>query len=203
MLLLRLVLVTLVAYLIGSIPTGVLLARAFDWPDPRQNGSGHTGALNTFRSTGWKAAALVLILDMAKGLAAALVARPIAGSEWALPLAGMAATAGHAWPLWLAFNGGMGLATGAGAVAAANPLIVLLALALLGVARAFINHTPRAVVASMLVLPPVLLALEVRPPVFWLATGTALVIALRHLSDWDREYGDSQTVQPSGDVIPD
>lgn len=200
MLMLRLALATLVAYLIGSIPVGVLLARAFGWPDPRANGSGHTGALNTFRGAGWKGAALVLILDIAKGLAAALVARPIAGSEWALPLAGMAVTAGHAWPLWLAFRGGMGLATGAGAVAAANPLIVVLALAMLGVARAFINHTPRAVVASMLALPPVLLALQVAPTLFWLATGTALVIALRHLSDWDRVYGDPQAAQPIDDV---
>lgn len=186
MLILRLALAALAAYLLGSIPTGVLIARLFGWTDPRQHGSGHTGALNTLRGAGLAGGVLVLLLDGAKGAGAVLLAGLIAPTPWAVPLAGMAATAGHVWPLWLNFEGGMGLATGFGAIAVYYPLAVLIGPALFGLARAFLtSNRPRAVVVAALALPPVLFALGLSPPIFWLGTGIALVIALRHLAEWD------------------
>lgn len=190
MLLLRLALAALAAYLLGSIPTGVLIARLFGWPDPRRHGSGHTGALNTLRGAGLPGGALVLLLDAAKGAGAVLLAGLIAPTPWAVPLAGMAATAGHIWPVWLDFEGGMGLATGTGAIAVYYPLAVLIGLALFGLARAFLaRHRPRAVAVAALTLPPVLFALGLSPPVFWLGTGIALIVALRHLSEWNAGGG--------------
>lgn len=188
--LLRFALAVAAAYLAGSIPTGVLLARIFGWPDPRANGSGHTGALNTSRGSNLAGGALVLLLDVAKGLAAVWLAGLLSPNPWAIPLAGMAAIAGHIWPVWLGFSGGMGLATGLGATVLAYPAIAFIGPALFALARAFlVDRTPRAVVIAALALPPVLFALRADPVDFWLLAGGALLIALRHLSDWERAYG--------------
>lgn len=188
MLILRLLAVVIVGYLIGSIPNGVLMARLFGWRDPRRHGSGHTGGLNSARSGGLAAGVLVMLLDIVKGLLAVWVARHILPDPVSIPLAGIAAVAGHNWPIFLGFRGGMGLATGAGALGGQYLPAVLIGLALLGLVRLIIRHTPRAVIVTMLCLPPILWLLPIEPPVFWLGTGLALLIALRHLSDWNRVY---------------
>lgn len=188
MLIFRLLAAAIAGYLIGSIPNGVLLARVFGWPDPRGHGSGHTGGLNTARGGGLAAGVLVLILDILKGVLAVWVAQRILPDPVSIPLAGMAAVAGHNWPIWLGFRGGMGLGTGAGALGSLYLPAVLIGLALVGMARLIIRHTPRAVIVAMLCLPPILWLLPIEPPVFWLGTGLALLIALRHLSDWNRVY---------------
>jgi glycerol-3-phosphate acyltransferase PlsY len=96
---------------------------------------------------------------------------------------------GHNWPVWYRFQGGMGLATGMGAVGSLYPLAVLVAAGLLGLLRfTVIRHTPRATVAASLCLPVVLYFLQTRAEVFWLGTGISLLVALRHLSDWNRAY---------------
>lgn len=186
---LSLALAGLIGYLVGSIPTGVLLAGLFGWPDPRRHGSGHTGALNVSREAGGRAGALVLLLDALKGLAAVWLAGLISPSPWVVVPAGLGAVAGHCWPLWLGFRGGMGLATGLGAVIRLAPLAALIAALLLAVLRLLvIRHTPRAaVVASVLVVPAAAL-LPLPQAAFWLSAGVAALIALRHLSDWDRVY---------------
>src|SRR5512143_139942 len=111
------ILVAAIAYLLGSIPMGVLLARLFGWDDPRTHGSQHTGAMNVSRRAGKAALVIVLLADFLKGVAAVLIAPLVWGSPAAVPLAGVAAVTGHCWPVWLGFKGGMGLATGMGAVA--------------------------------------------------------------------------------------
>ena len=102
-------------YLIGSIPFGVLVARLFGLGDLRHVGSGNIGATNVLRTGNKAAAALTLILDMAKGLVAAL-----SGLWWAGDLAGQAAGAGavlgHCLPIWLGFRGGKGVATFLGVI---------------------------------------------------------------------------------------
>lgn len=182
-------LAAVVGYLVGSIPTGVLLARLFGWPDPRNHGSGHTGALNVSRGAGKGALVIVMVADMLKGLAAVLPAGILSSNPWAITLAGIAAVAGHAWPVWLRFRGGMGLATGFGAVLSRSwPASLIGLVALIGIRLLIIHHTPRASIAAMLTVPPTLWLLGAPPPTFWLGTGCALLIALRHTSDWNRQY---------------
>ena len=103
----------LVAYLIGSIPFGLLLAMAAGKGDIRQIGSGNIGATNVLRTGNKGLAAATLLLDLAKGFAAVLIARQF----WpdAVGLAAVAAIAGHCFPVWLGFRGGKGVATFAGA----------------------------------------------------------------------------------------
>ena len=102
----------LVAYLIGSVPFGLLLAMAAGKGDIRQIGSGNIGATNVLRTCSKGLAAATLLLDLAKGFAAVLIARQF----WpdAVGLAAVAAIAGHCFPVWLGFRGGKGVATFAG-----------------------------------------------------------------------------------------
>jgi acyl phosphate:glycerol-3-phosphate acyltransferase len=113
----------LIGYLLGSIPFGLLIGRAFAGADIRQVGSGKTGMTNVMRAAGKKAAAVSLILDMGKSALAVLSAAiifttPLAESfkvtssmETAMVLAGLAAITGHTWSVFLKFKGGRGVAT--------------------------------------------------------------------------------------------
>ncbi len=105
-----LALVAALAYLLGSIPFGLVITRALGLGDLRKIGSGNIGATNVLR-TGNKGAALAtLLLDAGKGGIAVLIARAIVGED-AAQLAGLAAFLGHLFPLWLGFKGGKGVAT--------------------------------------------------------------------------------------------
>ncbi len=106
--------IIIVAYLIGSIPFALLLARRWGAADLRRVGSGNLGAANVMRASGVTAGVLVAALDMAKGAASVwLAARVSAGA--ALPAAaGLAAIVGHIYPVWLRFRGGKGVATACG-----------------------------------------------------------------------------------------
>ncbi|SEP80109.1 glycerol-3-phosphate 1-O-acyltransferase PlsY [Thalassovita taeanensis] len=97
-------------YLLGSIPFGMLLAKAMGLGNLRSIGSGNIGATNVLRTGNKKAAALTLLLDGGKGAAAVLLARAFA-SEDAAQLAGLMAFLGHCFPVWLGFKGGKGVAT--------------------------------------------------------------------------------------------
>ena len=102
----------LAAYLVGSIPFGLLLAMAAGKGDIRQIGSGNIGATNVLRTGAKGLAAATLLLDLAKGFAAIALARYM----WpeAVGLAAVAAILGHCFPVWLGFRGGKGVATFAG-----------------------------------------------------------------------------------------
>jgi glycerol-3-phosphate acyltransferase PlsY len=108
---LTLTLVAVLAYLLGSVPFGIVITRALGLGDLRHIGSGNIGATNVLR-TGNKGAALAtLVLDAAKGGIAVLIARAVVGSADAVQLAGFAAFIGHLFPVWLGFRGGKGVAT--------------------------------------------------------------------------------------------
>ncbi|AMU96229.1 glycerol-3-phosphate acyltransferase [Sphingopyxis terrae subsp. terrae NBRC 15098] len=128
-------LLTAAGYLLGSIPFGVLLTRAFGAGDLRQIGSGNIGATNVLRTGRKELAAATLILDGAKGAVAVLLARhfvPQLGDHAAM-IAGAAAMIGHCYPVWLKFRGGKGVATLLGlALALAWPVGLVFAAMWLG-----------------------------------------------------------------------
>lgn len=105
-----LALVAVLAYLLGSVPFGVLVTRAMGLGDLRAIGSGNIGATNVLRTGNKLAAALTLVLDAAKGAVAVLVARFALGED-AAQLAALAAFLGHIFPVYLRFKGGKGVAT--------------------------------------------------------------------------------------------
>ena len=112
----------LLGYAFGSIPFGLLLAKAGGMGDIRKIGSGNIGATNVLRTGSKKLAAATLLLDLAKGLAPVLLAKTLfdppaamPGAAWgAVPLAALGAVLGHCFPVWLGFKGGKGVATNAG-----------------------------------------------------------------------------------------
>jgi acyl phosphate:glycerol-3-phosphate acyltransferase len=103
------------AYLLGSIPFGLLIVKAFGGPDIRAIGSGNIGAANVTRNAGKFAGILTLILDAGKGYAAVwLAAHYTHGNIRWMMIAALCAVIGHVFPIWLGFKGGKGVATGLG-----------------------------------------------------------------------------------------
>jgi glycerol-3-phosphate acyltransferase PlsY len=103
-------LTALLAYLLGSIPFGIVIAKLMGLGDLRKIGSGNIGATNVLRTGSKTAAFLTLVLDAGKGGVAVLIARAMLGED-AAQLAGLAAFLGHLFPVWLKFRGGKGVAT--------------------------------------------------------------------------------------------
>lgn len=119
------VLAAVIGYLLGAIPFGLIIGRVARGIDIREYGSHRTGATNALRTLGARAAALVFVLDVAKGVAAVLLARALFGGdplvEWAAAVAGFAAIIGHNWSAFIGFTGGRGVATSGGALGAMSP----------------------------------------------------------------------------------
>ena len=120
----QLVMMTVVAYLVGSFPTGYLAARLFKGVDPRQHGSGRTGGTNILRTAGKGAALMTVVGDLLKGLLAVLLARMWLGTQAAEVAAGLAAVLGHNRSIFLGFRGGAGSMTNVGALLAMAPYVV-------------------------------------------------------------------------------
>ena len=128
----------LAGYLLGAIPSGVLVGR-LRGVDPRTAGSGRTGATNALRTLGRAGAAAVLALDVAKGalavLAGSWLSSSLGGSDaWGGALGGVGAVIGHIRSVFIGFTGGRGVATGAGAMLVLGPLAVVFAIPVLAVA---------------------------------------------------------------------
>ena len=173
------------AYGIGSFPSALLVGRWRAGIDVRGHGSGSAGATNVQRQLGWGPALLVLALDVAKGWVAA---GPLAswaagdGSGWLRVSIGFAAVAGHVWPLFARFRGGKGVATGAGALLALEPLVCAGACAVFAVALATVRRVSAAsLIAAFAVLPSFWLAgliRELPPVVEHVAFAGALLVLL-------------------------
>jgi glycerol-3-phosphate acyltransferase PlsY len=118
-------LLILFAYLVGSIPIGVLLAR-LKGKDPRKVGSGNIGATNVMRSAGKVLGILTLIGDVLKGFIPTFIAMRLGMPDLFIALVGLAVFSGHLFPVFLKFKGGKGVATGAGVFLAINPLVILI-----------------------------------------------------------------------------
>jgi glycerol-3-phosphate acyltransferase PlsY len=119
-------LLLLFAYLLGSIPTGVILARAFGDVDPRTQGSRNIGATNVFRTVGKTLGALTLLGDIFKGLIPVVIARGTLDSSFWVGTVALVAFLGHLYPVFLRFKGGKGIATGLGVFLALSPLPAIL-----------------------------------------------------------------------------
>ncbi|EHR70840.1 acyl-phosphate glycerol 3-phosphate acyltransferase [Burkholderiales bacterium JOSHI_001] len=136
------------AYLVGSLSFAVLVSRAFGLADPRSYGSGNPGATNVLRSGSKAAAVLTLALDALKGYVpvwlAVWLAPKFGFGEFTVGLVGLAAFAGHLWPLFFKFQGGKGVATAAGVLMAFNPGLGLAVLLTWVIIAAFFRYSSLA-----------------------------------------------------------
>jgi len=174
-------LLTLLAYLIGSLSFAILLSRLAGIPDPRAGGSGNPGATNMLRVAGKRLAICTLFGDLLKGLLPVLLAASLDMSVQQQAWIGLAAVCGHLYPLYFRFRGGKGVATAAGALLALYPPAALLAIgAWLLVFRLTRTSSLAALIALPLCLP--LLAWQ-QPGALLPMSLLATLIVWRHRSN--------------------
>jgi glycerol-3-phosphate acyltransferase PlsY len=187
----------LAGYLLGSIPSGYLAGRWLKGIDIRQRGSGSTGATNVLREVGRGAALAVLLVDVLKGTAAVLLARAalqpgLAATDGWVVAAGLAALAGHIWPVWLGWRGGKAVATALGLLLGLSWPVGLACLGVFLTVLAASRIVSLSSVAAAVALPLLMLAwfqsqgMGVRWPYLLLALLTAVLVIWRHRSNLAR-----------------
>jgi len=180
------VLAVLLAYFLGSVPFGVILATLFGGTDVRKSGSGNIGATNVARVAGPLAGTLTLIFDIAKGAGAVLLAEKLSnGSARWMMIAGIVALVGHCFPVWLKFKGGKGVATAAGVFLVLSPLACLAAVLLFLLVVIFWRYVSVGSVSAAAAMPLLVYFLWAprHAPPLALAVGAvaaALLIIYKH-----------------------
>jgi glycerol-3-phosphate acyltransferase PlsY len=157
----------IVCYLIGSVPTGILLVRLLKGMDIRQFGSGSSGATNVSRVLGLKFGLLVLLVDTAKGFFPIFYLAPFLAGTGQIQLSvvpikiilGLFAIAGHVWTVFANFKGGKGVGTGAGVILAISPLATVLCLAIWTIIFAVTRYVSIASMIAAISFPIVIFAM--------------------------------------------
>ena len=158
-----------IAYLLGSISSAIIVCRLLGLPDPRGEGSGNPGATNVLRIGGKKAAAITLIGDMLKGLLPVLLARLLDASLTVQALVAVAAFLGHLYPVFFGFRGGKGVATALGVLLGLHWQVGLLTIATWLVIAKVFKISSLAALLSLLVTPLY---------IWWLIPDQSLIIAI-------------------------
>jgi glycerol-3-phosphate acyltransferase PlsY len=178
----------LLGYLFGSLPFSIWITRYVKNVDVRDAGSGHATTTNTIRQAGFGWGALVGFLDVAKGFIPTFLAIRYSNEIWVVTLTAALAVAGHCWPVFAQFRGGMGIATFGGALIAANWFSAFLGLGLLLSLLLLLRHGARASVLTGILVAPLFWLLNLRGMELWIALACGLVMAYRFLIDWNRKY---------------
>ncbi|HPD61282.1 MAG TPA: glycerol-3-phosphate 1-O-acyltransferase PlsY [Thermodesulfobacteriota bacterium] len=172
----------LASYLIGSIPTGLLLGRAFARIDIREHGSHNIGATNVFRSAGKTLGVLTLFGDTGKGFFPVYLVYAITGSEAWTSLAALATFLGHIYPVYLKFSGGKGVATGLGVFLFLAPKVVVFCFGIFGIVLALCRYVSLSSMSAAVALPLFMLFSSPSYPRSYGATAAllAIMIIVRH-----------------------
>jgi len=171
------------AYLIGSIPFALLLARRWGAIDLRRVGSGNLGAANVMRTSGVAAGIVVVILDITKGAASVMLATRLSGNAAAPAAAGLAAILGHIYPIWLRFRGGKGVATACGVFSVLTPLAIPPALAIFLITVTLTKYISLGSLLATIALPPLAYVLGSEAAAVAAAVIAASIIVFRHRSN--------------------
>lgn len=173
--------IPMIAYVLGSIPFGLLIVKARGGPDVRKTGSGNIGTANVLRNAGALAGILTLTMDVAKGYFAVwLAARLTAGNLRWMTLAALLAVVGHIFPVWLGFRGGKGVATSLGVFLPICREAVLLAAALWVIMVLFWRYSSLGSIVAAAAFPIFLYFLYApgHAPPMYLTLGTVLISLL-------------------------
>jgi len=182
----------ILAYLIGSVPFALLLARRWGAADLRTFGSGNLGAANVLRASGVRAGVLVAVLDVAKGAASVALAMRMSGGALAPAAAGFAAVVGHIYPVWLKFKGGKGVATACGVFSVLTPLAVPPSLVVFLVAVWLTKYISLGSILATLALPSIAYATGASATTLVAAWAAAALIIFRHRSNVARLMGGTE-----------
>lgn len=195
------------SYLIGSVSFSILFARWLRKIDIRQHGSGNAGATNTLRVLGKGPAIAVLLLDALKGVIAVLIGQAVVSgyAGWVPVLCGLAAIAGHNWPIYFRFKGGKGIATTVGTMATLYflPLLIsgILAIAIIALTR----YVSLGSIVLALMLPILYLAFGANASLVWGGVAVAILALVRHrknisklLNGTENKIGGPKKGEPHG-----
>ena len=172
----------LVSYLLGSIPTGLLLSRAFTKIDIREHGSHNIGATNVYRSAGKALGALTLLGDAVKGFLPVYLVYTLTGSETWAALSALATFLGHLYPVYLKFSGGKGVATGLGVFLFLAPQPLIFCLGIFCIVLGLCRYVSLSSMSAALALPLLMIFSPHPYPRLYSATAAliAIMIVFRH-----------------------
>lgn len=184
------------SYLLGAIPTGLIVGKMTGGIDVRAYGSGKTGAANILRTLGPGAFALVFVADFAKGFLPVLVANLALETTAAQVLAGLAALVGHNWSIYIGFSGGRGVATGIGGLYAMSPwvsgVVTVLTVSVILLSR---YVSLGSVIGGAVVIPAMLVAVFLgieRPDYLFYVVPGAFIVVYRHKDNIERLRGGTE-----------
>lgn len=180
----------LLAYLLGSIPTALIAGKVTKGIDLRAHGSGNVGATNALRTLGVGAFVLVFTVDFIKGFLPVTLASLLIGTTPAQMLTGLAALLGHNWSLYIGFSGGRGVATGIGTLYAISPVVsaavTVVTVTVILISRyVSLGSIIGGIAVLLIMLAAVLLGLE-RPDYLLYVIPGALIVIYRHRDNLDR-----------------
>lgn len=167
------------AYLLGSVPTGLLLAKALG-VNIREAGSGNIGATNVYRTIGRKLGILTLVGDCLKGLIPVLIAKWLDLPDVWVAAIGLAALLGHVFTIFLGFKGGKGVATALGVFLGTSPLSVLVAIVVFALVLYFWRYVSLASIIAAALIPGIVRILGGKPELILMSLAIAAVVIFRH-----------------------
>jgi acyl phosphate:glycerol-3-phosphate acyltransferase len=211
---LNLLVILILSYLLGSIPTSIIVSKLARGIDIRQHGSGNAGGTNVFRVLGWKYGVFVMVVDVFKGFVATFwIARllPVpVSTELGQIFAGCAAIIGHIWTVFAGFRGGKGVGTAAGMLVALYPVVFIICLAVFALAVLTTRIVSVASMSAAVALPLTLSVLKfmlhknVPGPLYVFSFIAMALIIFTHRSNIKRllngtenRFGKKKPVQPS------
>ena len=202
------IVIIVLSYLIGSIPTSVWIGKLTKGVDIREHGSGNAGATNTFRVLGWKAGTVVSLIDLSKGFVAAFYISQIGFALGEMPevlfgvwnidstmrvIAGTSAVIGHMYPLYAGFKGGKGVITAAGMLYGIEPVSISLALSLFFIIMVVSRYVSLASILASISYPLFLILLryafgfeQIDGSLMVISSAIALFIVIKHKSNISR-----------------
>jgi glycerol-3-phosphate acyltransferase PlsY len=170
------------SYLLGSVPTGLVLAR-LKGRDPRTTGSGNIGATNVMRAAGKVLGIATLVGDIAKGFFPTWLAIYVHQPQWVVAAAGLAAFAGHLFPVYLRFKGGKGIATALGVFLALNSLAVAVTVIVFAVILAGSRYVSLGSLIGTALMPLLLIWMRAPNAYVLLSLVMAVLIVIKHRSN--------------------
>ncbi|MCM2356908.1 MAG: glycerol-3-phosphate 1-O-acyltransferase PlsY [Geobacteraceae bacterium] len=179
------ILLVIAAYLLGSVPTGLLLGRAFG-VDVRSAGSGNIGATNVYRTLGRKFGIMTLAGDCLKGLVPVLAAQQLGLSSGWIALTGLAAFLGHVYTVFLGFKGGKGVATALGVFIGVSPVAVPAALAIFSLVLWKWRYVSLASITAAAAIPVIVTLAEHDAFITLMSLAIAAIVIHKHRENIER-----------------
>ena len=180
------IILIIASYLLGAIPTGVILAKAFAGRDIRQEGSGNIGATNVTRVLGKKVGALTLVGDLLKGFIPVWAGYHLVSSLEVVCLMGLAAFLGHLFPIYLGFKGGKGVATALGVFLYLSPIVILIEVIIFAFVVGIWKYVSLGSIIAAAAMPLLLLMIAFPKPIVLLSIVFAILIIIKHRSNIQR-----------------